>query len=105
MTTNKLPYSPNSLADYIHKCRTVEGGVPHFIPSYGGAYLTEDLNVFDVLAICWSGKPESPVGSLLFINVPHGLVDEIKQRKRDYVWLIKEFGSKTHRLMNHYPLP
>jgi len=90
----KEPYSPKALSDFIHRCRTVEGGIPHFIPKYGDAYLTEDLKVFDVLGTCWGGEPESPVGSVMLTNVPHELVDEIKERKKDYVWLIKKFGTK-----------
>lgn len=90
----KESYSPKALAEFIHKCRTKEGGIPHFIPKYGDAYLSEDLETYNVLSVCWGGKPESPVGTVMLTNVPHELVDEVKERKKDYVWLIRKFGTK-----------
>jgi len=94
MTTRKEPYSVKALTDYIHKCRTVEHGVPHFIPHYGGDYFTSDLEHLDLLSTCWAGRSDSPVGSVMFTNTPIDLIQEIGSRKRDYWWLIRKYGTK-----------
>ena len=94
----KVVWSPEAVVDAIVDCRLVDRGLPMFRTRY-----VEDFEYKGkpaVMFICWAGK-ETPAGrSVMFVDVPRDVYEEMKKRAGDWRWLIKKYKPELLEILD-----
>lgn len=85
----KVKWEPREVAKFIVACREDEG-IPVFQTRFAGIPFEEDGKKL-VLAKCNFGHDK--VGSVVFEDVPKDVFKEIEERKGDWRWLLRKYGT------------
>lgn len=84
-----IEWKPENVVKFIVACREDEG-IPVFQTRFAGIPFEEDDRRL-VLAKCNFGHDK--VGTVVFDNVPEDIFEKIDREKRDWHWLLTEYGT------------
>ena len=86
----RVEWSEDAVVDAIVSCRLIDKGVPMFRTGYAGDFEIDGKPA--VMFICWAGKNTDAGRSVMFVNVPEDVFEELKNRTGDWRWLMERYA-------------